>query len=273
MKLRLRHDITVGLDLRGVLPSRLLPMSIDEAARVTVWQGNHQVELGELFVIENCDRRPDTLRLIGDLSKADNIGAGLEASSLFVQGPVGNHAGQEMCGGSLFIHGHVGNNLAEGMKRGFIKVLGNVGDRVGCPLPGENRGMAGGSIFVLGSAGNEVGHRMRRGTIAVVNDCGDFLGYEMLAGTIIVGGTAGHSVGLSMRRGTIVLGQSKPGSLLAGFTHTCCFRPAMMPMLAKEFEQLEVPEAARLIRDSSYDLFHGDLAQMGRGEILIPAVG
>ncbi|GAA4428693.1 formylmethanofuran dehydrogenase subunit C [Bremerella cremea] len=272
MKLRLRHDITVSLDLRGVLPSRLLPMSADEASRVTVWQGKHQVQLGELFDIEAGGRRPDTLRIIGDLSKADNVGAGLEADSLFVQGPVGNHAGQSMTGGSLYIHGRVGNNLAEGMKGGFVKVLGNVGDRVGCPLPGEKRGMAGGSLFILGTAGNEVGHRMRRGTIAVVNDCGDYLGYEMLAGTIIVGGEAGQSVGLSMRRGTIVLGQNQAGELLPGFTHGCRFQPTMIPLLQREFTRLEVPEAARLVsKGAAYDLFHGDLAQMGRGEILMPA--
>lgn len=271
MRLRLRHDITVGLDLRGVLPSRLLPMSIEEAAKVTVWEGNRRVELGELFHIETETRREETLRLIGNLAKADNIGAGLDGGTLFVQGAVGHHAGQEMKSGSLYIHGHVGNNLAEGMKSGFIKVLGNVGDRVGAPLPGLKKGMAGGNIFILGSAGKELGHRMRRGTIAVTNDCGDFLGYEMLTGTIFVGGKAGAHAGLSMRRGTIILNGNKQADLMAGFIHACQFKPTMMPLLVQEFERLEVPEVARLMSTASYDLYHGDLAQMGRGEILLPA--
>ena len=271
MRLRLRHDITVGLDLRGVLPSRMLPMSLEEAAKVTIWEGNQRVELGELFTIETETRREDTLRIIGDLSKVDNIGAGLDGGTLFVQGSVGHHAGQEMHGGALFIHGHVGNNLAEGMKSGFVKVLGNVGDRVGAPLPGEKRGMAGGNVFVLGSAGNEVGHRMRRGSIAITNDCGDYAGYEMLAGTIFVGGKAGTSVGLMMRRGTIILHGNHQGDLTSGFVHACRFKPAMMPLLAKDFARQEVPEVARLIALQDYDLFHGDLAQMGRGEILLPA--
>ncbi|MBA2113070.1 formylmethanofuran dehydrogenase subunit C [Bremerella alba] len=271
MKLRLRHDITVGLDLRGVLPTRLLPMSLDEAAKVAVWEGNHRVQLGELFDVERETRREDTLRIIGDLAKADHVGADLDGGTLFVQGAVGNHAGQEMRKGSLYIHGHVGNNLAAGMKSGFLKVLGNVGDRVGAPLPGENRGMAGGNIFILGSAGNEVGNRMRRGTIAITNDCGDYLGYEMLAGTIFVGGTAGTSVGLMMRRGTIILHGNQRGDLMPGFVHACRFKPAMMQPLARSFAQQEVPEVARLISQADYDLFHGDLAQMGRGELLLPA--
>lgn len=271
MRLRLRHDITVGLDLRGVLPSRLLPMSLEEAAKVTVWEGNQRVELGEFFTVEAETRREDTLRIIGDLSKVDNIGAGLDGGTLFVQGSVGNHAGQEMREGSLYIHGHVGNNLAEGIKSGFVKVLGNVGDRVGAPLPGENRGMAGGSVFILGSAGSEVGHRMRRGTIAITNDCGDYLGYEMLAGTIFVGGTAGRHAGLMMRRGTLVLHGNQQSDLIAGFEHACRFKPAMIPLLAQDWSRQEVPEAARLLSSRDYDLYHGDLAQMGRGEILLPA--
>ncbi|MEW4565016.1 formylmethanofuran dehydrogenase subunit C [Bremerella sp. JC770] len=271
MRLRLRHNITVGLDLRGVLPSRLLPLSVDEAAKVTVWEGNQRVQLGELFHMEVETRREDTLRIIGDLSKADNIGAGLDGGTLFVQGAVGHHAGQEMRDGSLYIHGHVGNNLAEGMLGGFLKVLGNVGDRVGAPLPGQNRGMAGGNVFILGSAGNEVGHRMRRGAIAVVNDCGDYVGYEMLAGTIFVGGKSGANPGLMMRRGTIILHGNQPGDLSPGFVHACRFKPAMVPLLANDFVRQEVPEVARLLGRSDYDLFHGDLAQMGRGEILLPA--
>ncbi|PQO45534.1 formylmethanofuran dehydrogenase subunit C [Blastopirellula marina] len=272
MKLRLIHDITVGLDLRGVLPARLLAMTADEVARVTVREGNRQVELGELFEITMVDERSDgMLRIIGDLSQVDHIGAGMEEGTLFVQGKVGHHAGQQMKGGSLFIHGHVGNNLAEGMKGGFIKVLGNVGDRVGGPMPGEKRGMAGGSLFILGSAGSELGHRMRRGVIVVINDCGDYTGYEMLAGTIVVGGKAGPSTGLSMRRGTIILNGNQADDLLAGFTHACRFRPTMMPLLAEECVRLEVPEAARLFARPNYDLYHGDTGQMGRGEILIPA--
>lgn len=271
MRLRLRHDITVGLDLRGVLPSRLLPMSPEEAAKVTVWEGNQRVELGELFDIEIETRREETLRIIGNLAKADNVGAGLDGGTLFVQGSVGNHAGQEIRSGSLYIHGHVGNNLAEGMKAGFLKVLGNVGDRVGAPLPGENRGMAGGSVFILGSAGNEVGHRMRRGTIAITNNCGDYAGYEMLAGTIFVGGKAGANAGLMMRRGTIILQGNQQSDLTSGFVHSCRFRPAMIPLLAKDFARQEVPEVARLISSRDYDLYHGDLVQMGRGEILLPA--
>lgn len=272
MKLRLIHDITVGLDLRGVLPARLLAMTAAEVAQVTVWEGNRQVELGQLFeIVLEDERSAGMLRIIGDLSKADNIGADMEEGTLFVQGKVGHHAGQRMKGGSLYIHGHVGNNLAEGMQGGFIKVLGNVGNRVGAPLPGEKRGISGGSVFILGSAGHELGHRMRRGTIVATNDCGDYTGYEMLAGTIVVGGKAGSGAGLSMRRGTLVLNGNQDTDLLAGFAHACRFRPTMMPLLAKECARLEVPEVAHLFKQPLYDLYHGDLAQMGRGEILIPA--
>lgn len=272
MQLRLRHDITVGLDLRGVLPTRLLAMSHDEVAAVRVWQGNRQVTLGELFHIDTGPGRHEgVLRMIGDFSKADHLGAELAEGTLFIQGRVGHHAAQQMRGGSLFIHGQVGNNLAEGMRGGYLKVIGNVGDRVGCPMPGEQRGLKGGFVYIQGNAGNELGHRMRRGTIAVSGDCGDYAGYEMLAGTIVVAGKAGAHTGLLMRRGTIVLGGNRREDLLAGFQQACTFHPPMMPLLAKQLEKEATPKMAAAVRHARFELFHGDTAQMGRGEILLPA--
>ncbi len=272
MQLRLRHDITVGLDLRGILPGRLLAMSAAEVPRVTVQAGNRRVELGELFDIDTGPGRHEgLLRLIGDFSKADYLAAELDEGTVFVQGRVGNRAAQGMTGGTLVIHGHVGTNLAEGMRGGWIKVIGNVGDRLGCPLPGERRGLQGGQVFIQGNAGREVGNRMRRGMIAVAGDCGDFAGYEMLAGTIVVGGRAGANAGLMMRRGTLVLNGNRPEQLLPGFARACRFQPPMMPLLGRELVEFGWNDLGQTISQSSYDLFHGDLTQLGRGEIFLPA--
>lgn len=131
--------------------------------------------------------------------------------------------------------------------------------------------MQGGFVYIQGNAGRELGHRMRRGTIAVSGDCGDYVGYEMLAGTIVVAGTAGAYAGLSMRRGTLILGGNRPDDLLAGFSHACTFQPPMMPLLAKDLAEQASDKMAAAVRQTRFDLYHGDLAQLGRGEILLPA--
>ena len=87
-------------------------MSHDEVAAVRVWQGNRQVTLGELFHIDvGPGRHEGVLRMIGDFSKADYLGAELAEGTLFIQGRVGHHAAQQMRGGSLFIHGHMGEQF------------------------------------------------------------------------------------------------------------------------------------------------------------------
>ena len=92
----------------------------------------------------------------------------------------------------------------------------------------------------------------------------------MLAGTIIVYGDVGIRHGAGMRRGTIGLFESSPQKLLPSFRYSCRFRPPFVTPLLRQLERLEFPVPDRL-RACEFDLFHGDLIEGGRGEILMPA--
>lgn len=248
LTLTLVQDIAPGVSLRPITPDRLGSLSAQQIAAIELEGGSQAIKLGELFRC-NGDAADQQVRLVGDFSQCDCVGAEMRSGSLTVEGNVGDHAGAAMSGGVL-------------------NVLGDAGDFVGSPNPGEKRGLQGGAILIHGAAGRQVGVCMRRGMIAVAGDVGELCGYRMLAGTIVVGGKLGSRAGLRMKRGTIVA--LTPGSELpATFHGDCQFRPPMMTLLQRELERHAFPlEAERWA--GAFQLFSGDVAEMSRGEILTP---
>ena len=104
---------------------------------------------------------------------------------------------------------------------------------------------------------------------AVGGNAGDLIGFNMLAGTIIVYGEIGIRHGAGMRRGTIGLFGSQPHKLLPSFRHACQFRPPFVTPMLRQFQKHEFPVPESL-NSCEFDLYHGDLIEGGRGEILIP---
>ncbi|MCC9606016.1 formylmethanofuran dehydrogenase subunit C [Blastopirellula sp. JC732] len=251
LTLTLVQDISPVIGLREITPDRLASLSADQIARLSLACGAEQVELGELFQRKGV-ATDQQLRLVGDFSRCDFLGAEMNSGSLTIEGNVGDHVGAAMKGGSL-------------------TVVGDAGDFVGSPNPGEKRGLQGGTIVIHGSAGRELGVRMRRGMIAVAGDVGELCGYRMLAGTIVVGGKLGRSAGLRMKRGTIVA-LSAGSELPATFARDCQFRPPMMTMLERELQQLGFP-LPHAKWEGEFQLYSGDAVEMSRGEILVPVVG
>ena len=75
-----------------------------------------------------------------------------------------------------------------------------------------------------------------------------------------------------MRRGTLAfLGSERP-ELLPSFCYACRYQPDMLRLLLRRLGQLgmDIPET---LVESEFDLFHGDLIEGGRGEVLMPADG
>ena len=127
-----------------------------------------------------------------------------------------------------------------------------------------------GTIIVDGNAGNEIGLTMRRGLIVIGGNAGDLIGFNMLAGTIMVFGESGIRHGAAMRRGTIIfMGDSHP-QMLPSFRHAICYQPEFMRVMLRKLQAtgFDVPDSAL---ESSYDLYHGDMIDGGRGEILLKA--
>ena len=133
-----------------------------------------------------------------------------------------------------------------------------------------------GTIIIEGNAGNEVGERMRRGLIVILGDAGDFLGANMIAGTIVVFGKAGEGPGAGMKRGSIVLlggGQSgalplQPPQLLPTFRYDCTYNPTFLRVYLRALRRYGVEVGEEYIT-GNYRRYNGDIAELGKGEILV----
>jgi formylmethanofuran dehydrogenase subunit C len=270
MPLRIANARTdrIAVDFAGVTPESIASRSLDAVRRTPVRHGNRRVELGELFAIDG-DPRDRTWRLDGDFSAVHWLGADMAAGEIFVDGPLGRHAGSGMRGGRLEVRGPAGDWLGAEMRGGAIRVRGDAGDFVGAAYAGSPRGMTGGTILVDGCAGRELGGRMRRGLIAAAGDVGDLPGLRMLAGTIVAFGRAGAHPGASMRRGTIGLFGGDPPALLPTFRRACRMALPMLNLIARLLHDEAFARSALARLAQPVDLYHGDLLELGRGEILL----
>lgn len=270
MPLRIANKRTdrLPVDMAGVTPTSLAGKSLDEVRRTSVLHGNAPTPLGDLFTFSG-DGGDMRWGFEGDTSAVHSLGADMTEGEIYVDGPIGRHAGARMRGGLIAITGNAGDFLGAEMGGGVIRVDGNAGDHVGAGYVGSPRGMTGGTIFIGGNAGHHVGERMRRGMIGVAGSAGDWVGARMLAGSIFVFGHCGQHPGASMRRGTIGLFGPAPPTLLPTFRLAC---RAPLPMLGLARTQLQreafaIDAVSRLVEPVA--LYHGDFLELGRGEILI----
>ena len=269
LRIAIQSDDRIPIDLSGVTPDSLAGGTLDDAKRTKVRRGNREVELGEFCDVtgEPADMQ---WRLEGDFSAVHNIGAGMTAGEIVIQGDVGRHAGARMRGGRLEILDNAGDDLGAEMHGGLIRVRGNAFDRVGAAYAGSRRGMNGGTILIDGDAGSELGYRMRRGLIAVAGSAGDYLGLRMLAGSIFVCGNCGQHPGFAMRRGTIGLFGNRRPTLLPTFRAGYHGPLLSLHLVEKRLHELDFNPPRLKTLAGSVQLHHGDLLELGRGEVLLP---
>ena len=263
--LTLKHPPALRVDATALQPAALAALSAAEVAQLVLPHGRDGVAVGDLFTIETA--HDDMLVLDGDLSRFDRIGCTLAGGEIRVHGSVGAYAGAGMSGGKIVIDGHAGDLTACEMRGGWLDIAGNTGDLAASALPGSMDGMRGGTLVVRGHAGARLADRMRRGTVVVFGDAGDFLGSRMVAGTVAIGGRAGKPVAYGMRRGSVVL--AGPAPALA---------PTFLPVNsnADVFWQLLARDLARFggafagLAQRRVERHAGDLAALGKGELLLP---
>lgn len=233
------------LEAECVRPDRFAELSAKEIAALPVWVGGRAAELGEFFGVTG--ERAARVLVEGDCSLVDELGAG-------------------MSGGELVIEGAAGHGVGRAMGGGTIDVRGGAGDAVGGAAPGAARGMTGGEIVVRGPAGIEAGAAMRRGLVVVGGDAGGAAGRGMIAGTLVVTGAAGRDAGRWIKRATVVaLGPIEPP---ATFRYACTYRP---PHLRLTFTYLRARFGFAIADRHAYGRYRryaGDLAELGKGEIL-----
>jgi formylmethanofuran dehydrogenase subunit C len=255
----------IPLEVDGVTPDRVAPLSAAEVAKLAVSHGNRTDPLGEWFEVTG-DPSDGGIRFAGDTATVKHIGAGMSAGTIEVEGGAGMHAGAGMRGGTLTVHGTAADWLGAEMRGGTIRVLGDAGSQVGAAYRGSRRGMSGGEIHVRGNAGDEIGLLMRRGLIAVGGGCGAFAAASMIAGSVFVFGRVGPGCGAGMKRGTVFAGG---GAVLpASFRLACGYTPTFLPLYSRHVARAGVIPVGRSAPRAT--CWRGDVLHGGTGEVLVP---
>jgi formylmethanofuran dehydrogenase subunit C len=246
LEVRLRAPFAGPADCSALLAGAWTALPAAELARRPVAvDGGGAVPLGEL-----CDvtGEPDgTLRFTGDWRGATRLGAGLSEGAVTIEGDAGDEVGLGMAGGS-------------------IEVRGRAGARAGAAAVEARRGMTGGELVVHGAVGPEAGALMRRGLLVAGDGLGDHAGAGMIAGTIVAFGAVGPAPGLWCKRGSIVaLGEIPVPST---YRYACTYRPPHLPLVLRRLQTRYglLVEARHLA--GAYRRYSGDLAELGKGEIL-----
>ncbi|GIX04840.1 MAG: tungsten-containing formylmethanofuran dehydrogenase 2 subunit C [Planctomycetaceae bacterium] len=255
----------VPVEVEGLTPTWCAGKSLAEIERFEIFLGNRKVPLAELFTVRGD---PDDLTQIwqGDLRGVHWIGAHLEGGHLVIEGSAGRHVGSQMRSGTIVVQGDADGWAGAEMRGGLLRIQGNAGHLAGAAYRGSPKGMRGGTLLIEGNAGNEVGLAMRRGLIAIQGHVEDMLGFHMIAGTIVVCGNCGVRPGAGMKRGTLALWGTQPPTLLPTFRYALTTQLVVMRLLLAHLEQLQFPFDPQLWHAPSR-IYHGDLVELGKGEI------
>jgi len=263
---RLRSVPKERLDLSHLTPKRLSSIPLAEVLKIVVGTTKTGLTVGDAFAVSG--KPGDTVKIEGASDRLDFVGADLDHGTLIVEGDVGVGAGRNMRGGRLDIRGDAGALLASGISGGEVFVKGSAGSQVGGLTPGDKFGMTGGLIVVEGHAGDRAGDRMRRGTIFIRGKCGAFAGSRMVGGTIWSELGFGSDPGLLLRRGTLIgpsVERMPPTFADAGKQDLVVLRILSRYMSATLGSRAPRPLPG-VVRK-----YAGDLATIGKGEILITA--
>ncbi len=254
------------LDLSKLTPAHLSRMSASDIPKLVVGTSKSGLTVGDIFSVSG--KPGDRVVIEGGSNRLDFVGAELAEGTVIAEGEVGLCAGRSMRGGKLEIRGDAGAWLASGLSGGLVHVKGSTGAAIGGLRAGDRFGMTGGIVVVDGDAGDRVGERMRRGTIVVRGRCGANAGARMLGGTIWAEHGFGAAAGLLLRRGTLI-GPSVE-SMLPTFVDAGKHDLVILRILSRYLAGTLGPLAPRALA-GTVRKFAGDLATIGKGEILITA--
>jgi formylmethanofuran dehydrogenase subunit C len=253
------------LDLSPLIAQNLAGKTVSEIERIELGTTRVRVSVGDMFRVREGD--PATILIEGGAERFDRVGMGMTSGVIRIEGEVGVQAGRLMSGGALTIGGDAGPFAGSGMKGGTLDIEGDAGERLGGPLSGETLGMSGGVLHVRGDAGERAGDRLRRGFILIEGRAGAYAGSRMIAGTLAVGGGAGDLPGYLMGRGTIFLGRG--ATLFSPSFGDCGEHDLVAARLLANYIAQTSAKLATLFRRPLRRLA-GDLAALGKGEILLP---
>jgi formylmethanofuran dehydrogenase subunit C len=262
--LTLKAGVPGPIGAESVVPDQLATLGNRDIAALPVWSGKKSMPLGDVFDVEG--ERSADVRVVTGHGIIDGLGVGMSGGTLVIDGPAGRGLGARMSGGTIDAHGDVGADAGSAMSGGTIRVAGNAGDRLGAPVPGASRGMTGGEILVRGNAGADAGYRVRRGLLVVGGDAGPNAARAMIAGTIVIAGNAAAGAGSWAKRGSVVAlgGITIPPT----YRLACTYRPPILRILFRYLRRTHAFSVDEQFADGLYTRYVGDLADVGKGEIL-----
>jgi formylmethanofuran dehydrogenase subunit C len=228
--------------------------SADEIAELTVWEGNKQKRLADLFKIEETPQETPNITINGNVEKVRRIGSGMKSGEITINGNVGMHLGEKMADGKITVNGNADGWAGSDMKKGLIEIMGNAGPYLASPYRGSSVGMRGGKIIVHGNVGTDVAAFMKGGIIKILGDSGPFLGFRMCDGTVHVEKNIGNRVGACMTGGKIVVSGSIE-EVLPTFT------------IDSVKAKVKIEEGDSVV--GPFYVFLGDLAENGRGKLFV----
>jgi formylmethanofuran dehydrogenase subunit C len=246
LEARLKVALQQRADFSEVLAEPWTTLQASQMAQRPVFlEREGRVLLGDLFSLTG--EPGGRIRFAGNLELADRIGAGLSQGEVVVEGNVGQETGMAMTGGAL-------------------DVTGDAGPRAGAAPLGFKRGMTGGELIVRGSAGPEAGAAMRRGLIFIAKSAGERTGLGMIAGNVVVLGAAGPDTGLWSKRGSVVaLGRITPPPT---YVYACTYQPIHLRVVLTRLRARYGLSIHRRHLTGLYRRYSGDMAELGKGEIL-----
>lgn len=264
LSLRLTTTPAERLDMSRLVPARLAGLSASEIAGLALGDSDRAPCVGDYFKIEG--NGGDTLVIETSSDRLDYIGKELATGTIIVEGDAGAYAGRKMNGGRLEIRGNAGPFLASSLQDGLVIVGRSAGDYLGAPLRGDRDGISGGTVVVNGDIGSSAGARMRRGTIIAKGRVGAAAGERMMGGTIWACTGFGTDAGIQMRRGTLIgpsVDQMRPTFVDCGLHEL-----GILAIMGRYFKDLLGDLAPAPVK-GEVRRFAGDMASLGRGEILI----
>jgi formylmethanofuran dehydrogenase subunit C len=228
--------------------------TLQEITTLTLFEGNKQKKLGDLFKVKEVKAESPHITINGDVSEVRRIGRGMKDGDIVINGNAGMHLGSKMTGGMITVHGDVSGWAGAEMRGGVIEIYGDAGDYLASPYRGSTEGMRKGKIIVHGNVGSDVAVFMHSGTIKIYGNTKQFLGFRMRGGTIYVEKNADTRVGACMTGGKIVV---------SGFLEE------VLPTFTidRVKPKVKIEEAEKV--SGPFYVFLGDLAEKGNGKLFV----
>jgi formylmethanofuran dehydrogenase subunit C len=273
LKLRYIGETSIPIEAENITPDLVAGKQLSEIERLTVYEGNKQHNMSDLFEISGDVAKEVGEQVIvveGDTTLVKYIGSSMSSGKIIVEGNAGMHLGSRMTGGEIQVKGSVDDWAGAEMIGGYIRINKNAGNRLGSAYRGSPEGMKGGLIIVDGNVGQECGAFLRRGMIVIRGTVEPFAGVHMNGGQIFAFGHVSKRLGASAKgNGGFIACFGGVEQMLPTYLYDSTYNPNFMRVYLQQLsENLGVKEAAKFM-DAQFERFSGDLACGGNNEIFV----